>query len=123
MAELARQTGLSTGLFIREFRRVFGETPHQRRIRARLELAKQLLARGDAVTDVCFEVGCSSLGSFCTLFHSRVGLTPSAYRRSVRTLVQVPGEIRPVLQPGCFELMAQAWCVQASRAAGEIFEK
>jgi hypothetical protein len=51
------------------------------------------------------EVGCSSLGSFSTLFAARVGESPSAYRRGVRPLIQVP-EMRTRLMPGCFSLMA-----------------
>ncbi len=114
---LAEEAGLSTGLFIREFARVFGETPHQRRIRARVERAKQLLARGDRVTQVCFEVGCASLGSFSALFHRRVGMTPSAYRAQARCVVPVPGRLISALHPGCFELMAAAWEVQFRRSA------
>ena len=116
VAALADEAGLSTGLFIREFTRLFGETPHQRRIRARVERAKHLLARGDSVTGVCFGVGCSSLGSFSALFHRRVGMTPSAYRAQARCLVQVPGGLRRALRPGCFELMAAAWEVKFSRS-------
>lgn len=116
VAALADEAGLSTGLFIREFARLFGDTPHQRRIRARVERAKHLLARGDSVTQVCFEVGCSSLGSFSALFHQRVGMTPSAYRAQARRLAQVPGELRRALSPGCFELMAAALEVQFRRS-------
>ena len=116
IAALAEEAGLSTGLFIREFARLFGETPHQRRIRARVERAKRLLARGDRVTDVCFEVGCSSVGSFSTLFHRRVGVTPSAYRAQARCLVQVFGGLIRPLSPGCFELMAAGLEVQFRRS-------
>jgi len=116
IAALAEEAGLSTGVFICEFARLFGETPHQRRIRARVERAKQLLARGDSVTRVCFEVGSSSLGSFSALFHRRVGVTPSAYRSEARRLVQVPGGLRRALSPGCLELMAAAFEAQFSRS-------
>lgn len=117
VAALAEEAGLSTGLFIREFTRLFGETPHQRRIRARIERAKHLLARGDSVTRVCFDVGCASLGSFSALFHRRSGMTPSAYRAQARRLAQVPDGLRRALSPGCFELMAAAWEVQFRRSA------
>jgi AraC-like DNA-binding protein len=71
--------------FIRQFEALFGVTPHQYRIQARLDLAKQLLASGQySVTDVCMEIGFSSLGSFITLFAQRVGEAPSAYRRRIR---------------------------------------
>ena len=81
-----------------------------------LLLAPLLVARGDTVTSVCFDVGCSSLGSFSALFHRRVGLAPSTYRAQTRRLVQVPGGLRRALSPGCFELMAQAWEVQFRRS-------
>lgn len=115
VAAMADEVGISTGLFIREFALLFGETPHQRRIRIRLERAKHLLARGESVTGVCFEVGCSSLGSFSALFHQKVGMTPSEYRAQARRLVQVDG-LRRALSPGCFELMGAAFGLQFSRS-------
>jgi AraC-like DNA-binding protein len=94
--------------FIRQFEAVFGVTPHQFRIQERLEAARHLLALGrHSVTDVCMEVGFSSLGSFSTLFTRRVGEAPSAYRRRVRVFVQVPGALPAILTPGCFSLMGQ----------------
>ena len=93
--QLAREVRISPFHFIRQFEAVFGVTPHQFRIASRLELAKALLAGGKhSVTDVCMEVGFSSLGSFSTLFAQRVGETPSAYRRRIRTLVSVPRQPR-----------------------------
>jgi hypothetical protein len=59
------------------------------------------------VTDVCMEVGFSSLGSFSTLFTQRVGEAPSAYRRRVRAMVQVPGTVPAALIPGCLSLMGR----------------
>jgi AraC-like DNA-binding protein len=106
--ELAREVRISPFHFIRQFEAVFGVTPHQFRIQSRVELAKRLLARGQhSVTDVCMEVGFSSLGSFSTLFTTRVGEPPSAYRRRMRTLVQVPGVVPPDLVPGCLSLMGR----------------
>jgi len=103
---IARQVQLSPFHFIRLFEAVFGDTPHQFRIQARLETARHLLARGRApVTDVCMEVGFSSLGSFSALFARRVGETPSGYRRRVRAMVQVPGGLPSTLEPGCLTLM------------------
>jgi AraC-like DNA-binding protein len=108
--EVAQEAGLSTGRFIRQFTAVFGETPHQRRIRARLDLAKLLLAVGErSVTDVCMDVGFSSLGTFSALFARRVGIAPTLYRRRVRMLVQVPERLPHVLAPGCLSLMAEAF--------------
>ncbi|WP_437590940.1 helix-turn-helix transcriptional regulator [Sorangium sp. So ce1000] len=104
--DVAREVAISPFHFIRQFEAVFGVTPHQYRIRRRLDLAKQLLAAGHhSVTDVCMEVGFSSLGSFSALFAQRIGMPPSAYRRRVRALVQVPGRLPWELVPGCLMLM------------------
>lgn len=104
--EVARASGISPFHFVRQFAAVFGTTPHQLRIRARLERAKQLLALGGhSVTDVCFEVGFESLGSFSDLFTRRIGESPSAYRRRVRVLVAVPGALPDEAFPGCLSLM------------------
>ena len=107
IAQLAREVGISPYHFIRQFEAVFGATPHQFRITSRIEQAKHLLARGEhSVTDVCMEVGFSSLGSFSTLFTDRVRETPSAYRKRIRLLVSVPGRRVSPLMPGCLSLMA-----------------
>src|SRR5947207_1057727 len=83
--EAAAAAGMSPFHFIRRFRALFGETPHQFLIRARLDRAKRLLASSDrSVTDVCLEVGFTSLGSFSDQFARRVGMAPSAYRRQAR---------------------------------------
>ena len=73
--------------FIRRFEALFGETPHQFRTRERLTAAQRLLARGDSVTQVCLEIGFTSLGSFSTLFARRLGLSPSGYQRRLRRSV------------------------------------
>jgi AraC-like DNA-binding protein len=104
--EVARAAGMSPFHFIRQFEAVFGATPHQLRIRSRLDRAKQLLARGDhSVTEVCFEVGFESLGSFSDLFARRIGEPPSVYRRRVRRMVAVPGTLPAEAFPGCLSLM------------------
>jgi AraC-like DNA-binding protein len=104
--DVAREAGISPFHFIRQFEALFGSTPHQFRIRARLDYAKALLADGQlSVTDVCMEVGFSSLGSFSTLFARRVGSSPSAYRHRARTLVQVPGTLAAPPIPGCLSLL------------------
>jgi AraC-like DNA-binding protein len=106
IAALARELRISPFRFIRQFEAVFGTTPHQFRIQVRLDVAKELLARGGhSVTDVCMEVGFSSLGSFSTLFAERVGEAPSAYRRRMRTSIVVPGGLPHALTPGCLSLM------------------
>jgi AraC-type DNA-binding domain-containing proteins len=109
---VAREAAMSPFHFIRQFAAIFGETPHQFRIRARLERAKHLLALSDySVTDVCMEVGLSSLGSFSTLFAHHFGSPPSEYRRQLRSLMTVPGILPAVLQPGCLSLMARAFAI------------
>jgi AraC-like DNA-binding protein len=104
--QFAREAALSPGQFIRTFKAVFGQTPHQVRIDARLELAKRLLIT-DAmpVTEVCAAAGFASLGTFSHVFARRVGSSPTTFRREARTLVQVPGMLPAQLYPGCFTLM------------------
>ncbi|GAA1315229.1 helix-turn-helix transcriptional regulator [Saccharothrix xinjiangensis] len=78
---LARAALMSPGHFSRSFRAAFGETPYSYLMTRRIERAKALLRRGDlSVTEVCFEVGCTSLGSFSSRFTELVGESPSAYR-------------------------------------------
>jgi AraC-like DNA-binding protein len=78
---LARVALMSPGHFSRSFRAAFGETPYSYLMTRRIERAKALLRRGDlTVTEVCFEVGCTSLGSFSSRFTELVGESPSAYR-------------------------------------------
>ena len=79
---LARGAHMSAGHFSRAFRRAYGESPYGYLMTRRIERAMALLRRGDlSVTDVCFTVGCSSLGTFSTRFAELVGVPPSAYRR------------------------------------------
>ncbi|MEU6984281.1 helix-turn-helix transcriptional regulator [Streptomyces sp. NPDC046324] len=78
---LANVALMSAGHFSRSFRAAFGETPYSYLMTRRVERAKALLRRGDlSVTEVCFEVGCTSLGSFSSRFTELVGESPSAYR-------------------------------------------
>jgi AraC-like DNA-binding protein len=80
--ELARGVHLSAGHLSREFRAVYGESPYSYLMTRRIERAMTLLRRGDmSVTEVCFAVGCSSLGTFSTRFSQLVGMSPSNYRR------------------------------------------
>ena len=79
---LARGAHMSAGHFSREFRLAYGESPYGYLMTRRIERAMALLRRGDlSVTEVCFAVGCSSLGTFSTRFAELVGIPPSAYRR------------------------------------------
>lgn len=82
VAALARGVGMSAGHLSRQFRRAYGEPPYAYLMTRRIERAMALLRRGDlSVTDVCFAVGCSSLGSFSSRFTELVGVPPSVYRR------------------------------------------
>ncbi len=79
---LARGVNMSAGHLSRQFRRVYGESPYSYLMTRRIERAMALLRRGDlTVTEVCFAVGCSSLGTFSTRFTELVGVPPSVYRR------------------------------------------
>ena len=83
---------MSAGHLSREFRRVYGESPYSYLMTRRIERAMALLRRGDlSVTEVCFAVGCSSLGTFSTRFTELVGVPPSTYRRdAARTTAGIP---------------------------------
>jgi transcriptional regulator GlxA family with amidase domain len=78
---LAQDACMSAGHFSRAFRQAYGESPYSYLMTRRIERAMALLRRGDLnVTEVCFTVGCSSLGTFSTRFSELVGMPPSAYR-------------------------------------------
>ena len=97
IAALARIALVSEAHFIRTFRATFGETPHRYLQRRRVERAMYLLRATDrSITDVCLDVGFSSLGTFSRIFREIVGQPPSTYRER--------GPIKPV--PTCF---AMAW--------------
>jgi AraC-like DNA-binding protein len=89
---MARAALMSPAHFSRQFRAAYGETPYGYLMTRRIERAKALLRRGDrSVTDVCLEVGCTSLGSFSARFTEVVGESPSAYRaRDHRAGATVP---------------------------------
>ena len=93
VAALARAALMSPAHFSRQFRAAYGETPYAYLMTRRIERAKALLRRGDlSVTEVCLEVGCTSLGSFSARFTQLVGETPTAYRaRDHSTLASLPG--------------------------------
>jgi AraC-like DNA-binding protein len=93
LAEISKQACLSRFHFLRLFRDTFETTPHQYLIQRRIEKAKELLrAPTPSVTDVCFEVGFQSLGSFSSLFRKCVGQAPVNYRRrESESLRKVPG--------------------------------
>ena len=108
---LARAAHLSPAHFSREFRRVFGETPHQYLLTRRLERAAALLRMTDhSVAEVCFDVGLRSVGSFTTSFGRAYGCTPTAYRAA-----HPPAAARAVV-PTC---VAQAYARPRSSTFGE----
>jgi AraC-like DNA-binding protein len=90
---LARTALMSSAHFSRRFRAAYGETPYGYLMTRRIERAKLLLRHGEiSVTEVCMEVGCTSLGSFSSRFTELVGETPTAYRaRDHGALAEVPG--------------------------------
>jgi AraC-like DNA-binding protein len=89
---LARGAHMSAGHLSREFRLAYGESPYGYLMTRRIERAMALLRRGDlSVTEVCFAVGCSSLGTFSTRFTELVGVPPSTYRvQAARATAEMP---------------------------------
>lgn len=94
VADMARAAGLSRAHFSREFRRTFGEAPHQYLLTRRLERAAALLRNTDrSVTEICFAVGLTSVGSFITSFGRVYGMAPVAYRATfppARRHIRIP---------------------------------
>ena len=99
---LARDAHMSAGHLSRQFRLAYGESPYAYLMTRRIERAMALLRRGDlSVTEVCFAVGCRSLGTFSTRFTELVGVPPSTYRaRVTETAGEIPScEARKVTRP------------------------
>jgi len=99
---IARDAHMSAGHLSREFRRAYGESPYAYLMTRRIERAMALLRRGDlGVTEVCFAVGCSSLGTFSTRFTELVGVPPSTYRRQASGAVagMPPCVAKQVIRP------------------------
>ena len=97
VAAVAAVAHVSEAHFIRTFRGVFGETPHRYLQRRRVERSMFLLRETDrSVTDICLDVGFTSLGTFSRLFREIVGETPSSYRRGHG----------PIVTPHCVQLAA-----------------
>jgi AraC-like DNA-binding protein len=99
---LAQGAHMSAGHLSRQFRLAYGESPYGYLMTRRIERAMALLRRGDlSVTEVCFEVGCSSLGTFSSRFTELVGMPPSAYRRdAARATAGMPScEAKKVTRP------------------------
>jgi AraC-like DNA-binding protein len=107
IAAVAAVAHVSEAHFIRSFRGVFGETPHRYLQRRRVERSMFLLRETDrSVTDICFDVGFSSLGTFRRTFREIVGASPSLYRETND----------PFAAPNCFQMMAMRPLVAAGRA-------
>ena len=86
---LARGVNMSAGHLSRQFKLAYGESPYSYLMTRRIERAMALLRRGDlSVTEVCFAVGCSSLGTFSTRFTELVGMPPSAYREQTARVTE-----------------------------------
>jgi AraC-like DNA-binding protein len=98
---LARGANMSAGHLSRQFRLAYGESPYSYLMTRRIERAMALLRRGDlSVTEICFEVGCSSLGTFSTRFTELVGVPPSVYRRDAAATAGIPSCVaRQVTRP------------------------
>ena len=101
LEQISSEACLSPFHFLRLFRKAFNTTPHQYLTERRIEKAKELLSSsGLTVTDVCFEVGFESLGSFSSLFHKRVGHPPITYRAIVFQRLERQRKV-----PACFMMM------------------
>jgi AraC-like DNA-binding protein len=101
LEQISSQACFSRYHFLRLFRQAFNKTPHQYLVERRIERAKELLSSKDLrVTDICFEVGFQSLGSFSSLFHKYVGHGPVAYRERARESDSARRKV-----PGCFLVM------------------
>src|SRR5262245_6864740 len=107
VAALAKIANISEAHFIRCFRATFGETPHRYLQRRRVERSMFLLREtGDSVTDICFSIGFTSLGTFSRTFHEIVGETPSEYRDGHE----------PIGAPNCFQMATTRPVVTVPRA-------
>jgi AraC-like DNA-binding protein len=102
VASLASTAQLSPFHFLRVYTAAFGETPGHDLARIRLSRARELLARGGSVTEACFAVGFSSLGSFSARFKREFGITPRAFQRAARMVANAPGQLVTVCVPFCF---------------------
>jgi transcriptional regulator GlxA family with amidase domain len=108
VASLAKASRLSRSQFIARYRKAFGDTPHQTRIRARLDRARWLLATTEhSVTEICLAVGFSSLGSFSHLFRIRCGESPLQFK--ARLAARGFSSPSATLTPHCLALMTAAW--------------
>lgn len=102
LRKVAEYSCMSQYHFSRVFTTVFGESPNTFVARLRIEKAKKLLITGNlSISEVCAEVGYSSVGSFSSLFKEKVGISPSQYRRTLRSLAT---------EPNCFPMQSIPLC-------------
>jgi AraC-like DNA-binding protein len=102
LEDIATEADFSPWHFLRLFRQTFSRTPHEFLTELRLRKAKELLSlTSRSVTEICFDVGFESLGSFSTLFRKWTGQSPIQYRRTVRELITVPGLMPAARVPSC----------------------
>jgi AraC-like DNA-binding protein len=107
IGDVASAVGMSRFHFIRVFRAVFGETPNQTALTARLDRARAMLETGESsVTDICAAVGFASLGTFSHQFAHRVGVSPARYRRRERVPKPLPAGSSQSPHAGCLTLMS-----------------
>jgi AraC-like DNA-binding protein len=100
---IAGQAYFSPFHFLRVFKKIYNKTPHQYLTERRIEKAKELLSKDDLrVTDVCFEVGFQSVGSFSTLFNKYVGYPPAVYKLEYLRKLQVAIRFPEKVIPACF---------------------
>ena len=102
LQQAAREACLSEFHFHRLFRATFGETPHDFLTRLRMDRACQMLASERSVTEVCFEIGYESLGSFSNKFRAQFGRSPAAFQREMRRIFGYNAPWRILMVPGCF---------------------
>ncbi len=107
LEQAAREACLSEFHFHRLFRATFAETPHDFLTRLRMDRAGQMLASERSVTEVCFEIGYGSLGSFFSKFRAQFGRSPAEFQREVRRIFGYSAPWRVLMVPGCF-LQARA---------------
>jgi AraC-like DNA-binding protein len=103
LSQAAREACLSEFHFHRLFHSTFGETPHELLTRMRMDRARQMLASERTVTEVCFDIGYQSLGSFSTKFRTRFGQSPAEFQREARRIFGYSAPWRILMVPACFQ--------------------
>jgi len=106
LEQISKEAAISPFHFLRLFHRVYNKTPHKYLTEKRIDKAKQLLSKNDmSVTDICFELGFQSPGSFSTLFNKHVGYSPSEFRMISERKLFISVSFPEKLIPACFLIM------------------